>query len=253
MALIRRLVRALLLLFWFLILTVWVALVNRKKGWDGVAKAAAWTRLWARGSARIAGHKITVYGNPEAFEGGLIVGIHQGYLDIVAHASIFRIRFAPKKEIRSWPFLGFMISLNRPVWIDRKSRQKSKEAAEEMEATMQNGIAMLVYPEGTSTDGQHGLLPFKSTPFEAAAELALPIQPTLLFYEGVPKQTEPLAWYGDQELLPHVWRILGLKEIKMRVYVLPVVHPEPGEDRKALALRVHDLMEREYWRVKDDV
>ena len=253
MALIRRLVRALLLLFWFLILTVWVALVNRKKGWDGVAEAAAWTRLWARGSARIAGHKITVYGNPEAFEGGLIVGNHQGYLDIVAHASIFRIRFAPKKEIRSWPFLGFMISLNRPVWIDRKSRQKSKEAAEEMEATMQNGIAMLVYPEGTSTDGQHGLLPFKSTPFEAAAELALPIQPTLLFYEGVPKQTEPLAWYGDQELLPHVWRILGLKEIKMRVYVLPVVHPEPGEDRKALALRVHDLMEREYWRVKDDV
>lgn len=253
MALIRRLVRALLLLLWFLILTVWVALVNRKKGWDGVANAAAWTRLWARGSARIAGHKIIVYGNPEAFEGGLIVGNHQGYLDIVAHASIFRIRFAPKKEIRSWPFLGFMISLNRPVWIDRKSRQKSKEAAEEMEATMQNGIAMLVYPEGTSTDGQHGLLPFKSTPFEAAAELALPIQPTLLFYEGVPKQTEPLAWYGDQELLPHVWRILGLKEIKMRVYVLPVVHPEPGEDRKALALRVHDLMEREYWRVKDDV
>ena len=123
MALIRRLVRALLLLFWFLILTVWVALVNRKKGWDGVAKAAAWTRLWARGSARIAGHKIIVYGNPEAFEGGLIVGNHQGYLDIVAHASIFRIRFAPKKEIRSWPFLGFMISLNRPVWIDRKSRQ----------------------------------------------------------------------------------------------------------------------------------
>ena len=146
-----------------------------------------------------------------------------------------------------------MISLNRPVWIDRKSRQKSKEAAEEMEATMQNGISMLVYPEGTSTDGQPGLLPFKATPFEAAAELALPIQPTLLFYEGVPKQTEPLAWYGDQELLPHVWRILGLKEIKMRVYVLPVVHPEPGEDRKALALRVHDLMEREYWRVKDDV
>ena len=183
----------------------------------------------------------------------MIVGNHQGYLDIVAHASIFRIRFAPKKEIRSWPFLGFMISLNRPVWIDRKSRQKSKETAEEMVATMQNGIAMLVYPEGTSTDGQHGLLPFKSTPFEAAAELSLPIQPTLLFYEGVPKQTEPLAWYGDQKLLPHVWRILGLKEIRMRVYVLPVVYPKSGENRKELALRVHDLMEKEYWRVKDDV
>ena len=194
-----------------------------------------------------------MYGDPEAFEGGLIVGNHQGYLDIVAHASIFRIRFAPKKEIRSWPFLGFMISLNRPVWIDRKSRQKSKETAEEMVATMQNGIAMLVYPEGTSTDGQHGLLPFKSTPFEAAAELSLPIQPTLLFYEGVPKQTEPLAWYGDQKLLPHVWRILGLKEIRMRVYVLPVVYPKSGENRKELALRVHDLMEKEYWRGKDDV
>ena len=252
MALIRRLVRGSMLFGWFFILTVWVALVNRRKGWDGVAKAAEWTRLWARGSAWIANHRITVYGDPDAFQGGLIVGNHQGYLDIVAHASTFCIRFAPKKEIRSWPFLGFMIGLNRPVWIDRKSRQKSKETAEEMVETMRNGIAMLVYPEGTSTDGMHGLLPFKSTPFEAAAELSLPIQPTLLFYEGVPKQTEPLAWYGEQKLLPHIWRILGLKEIRMRVYILPIIRPEPGEDRKALARRVHDMMEKEYWRVKDN-
>ena len=69
--------RAKLLLFWFLIQTVRVALVTQKKGWDGVAKAAAWTRLRARGSARIAGHKFTGYGNPEAVEVCLIVGNHQ--------------------------------------------------------------------------------------------------------------------------------------------------------------------------------
>lgn len=108
---------------------------------------------------------------------------------------------------------------------------------------------------GLCRGNQHGrqawLLPFKSTPFEAAAEQGLPIQPTLLFFESTPADGNggPLSWHGDYTLLPHIWRILGLKEIRADVHVLPVIRPEPGEDRKHLANRVHDFMEEEYWRI----
>ena len=250
----RRLFRLFKVIWWFVVSSCRVHRDQKgRSGWDAIACSARHAREWARGSAEIADFELVVHGDPEQFPGGLLVSNHQGYLDILTHAAIFPIRFAPKQEMRRWPVLGPFVAQSHPIWIDRTSRQKSKDAAEEMIATLEHKINLLVYPEGTSTDGQHGLLPFKSTPFEAAAELSLPIQPTLLFYEGVPKQTEPLAWYGDQKLLPHVWRILGLKEIRMRVYVLPVVYPKSGENRKELALRVHDLMEKEYWRVKDDV
>ncbi len=250
MGFVRRVCRVTALCCWFFLTMGIVMVINRSKGWDGVARAVHWTRIWARGACRLAGVHVEVIGDPDAFPGGLIVGNHQGYLDILSHASIFKIRFAPKIEMKRWPVLGYMTSLNRPVWIDRTSRQKSREAAEQMMESLRHHVSMLVYPEGTSTDGKHGLLPFKSTPFEAAAAVGLPIQPTLLFFESTPV-SEPLAWYGDARLLPHAWRVLGLKEVRVKAYILPQITPLPGEPRKELAVRVHDLMEKEYWRIRN--
>ena len=251
MSRIRAVWRLLLLAICFTGLSVWVRLIIWGNSWKAVRRASYWTRVWARMANRIINLKVTVHGDPDLVGGGLIIGNHQGYLDVVTHGSVFKIRFAPKIEIRRWPFLGWMVGLSRPVWIDRRSRQKSRATAEEMVETMRHGIPMLVYAEGTSTDGKHGLLPFKSTPFEAAAEQGLPIQPTLLFFESTPADGNggPLSWHGDYTLLPHIWRILGLKEIRADVHVLPVIRPEPGEDRKHLANRVHDFMEEEYWRI----
>ncbi len=246
----RPFIKTILVTAWFTLISVCVALTNWRRGWRGVAKAAEWTRVWARGASRLAGIRVKVIGDPGQFKSGLIVSNHLGYLDIPAHASVFAIRFAPKAEMKYWPFLGQMTSLGRPVWIDRKSPTKAKKTEEIMVETMRNGISMLVYPEGTSTDGEHGLLPFKSTPFAAAAELSLPIQPTLLFYRGFPDDGKPLAWFGSQSLLPHIWRTLGRKRVEVDVHILPVITPYSGENRKELALRVHEIMEKEYWRIK---
>lgn len=248
MRLFRRLFRLLKIYIWFWGMGLYVWLINREKGWDAVARAAHFTRIWAAQSAKIIDLKVRVEGSKDGFPGGLIVCNHQGYLDILVNASLFEIRFAPKSEMLRWPFLGKLVGLNRPVWIDRSSRQKSRHAAEEMVETMKHHISMLVYPEGTSTDGER-LLPFKSTPFEAACEVGLPILPVLLRYSSTPADGDggPLAWHGSDLLLPHIWRILGLKEICADVKILPVVYPIEGESRKELAARVHDLMETEFF------
>ena len=49
------------------------------------------------------------------------------------------------------------------------------------------------------------------------------------------------AWFGDQTLLPHVWQLLGLREINVDVYPEPLVYPKTG-DRKQLAEQVRALM-----------
>ena len=219
------------------------------RGWQKVIHAANWTRLWAKTTARILNMKILLHGNPEDVSGKLVISNHTGTLDIIAEGAIFPLRFAPKAEMRKWPVFGTLVSCSCPVWIDRSNKIKSAETANEIAGTLEHGLSMLVYPEGTSTDGRNGLLPFKSTAFESALRSGAPILPVLVFHRGVPEHEENLSWHGDHSFLNHILTILGLKEIHSSVYIMPEVHPLPGEDRKELADRMHRLMEEEYRKI----
>lgn len=104
---IRRIVRFWKVVWWFIVSSIRVHRDQKgRSGWDAVACSARHAREWARGSARIFNFEIEVHGDPQQFPGGLIVSNHQGYLDILTHAAIFPIRFAPKMEMRKWPVLG---------------------------------------------------------------------------------------------------------------------------------------------------
>jgi 1-acyl-sn-glycerol-3-phosphate acyltransferase len=138
-----------------------------------------------------------------------------------------------------------VLGLSRPVWIDRQSKQKSLDAVNHFRETLIHGIPLVVYPEGTTSPGCSGILPFKSTPFGAVAtsEHKFEILPVLTIYD-IPAE---VAWYGDMELLPHVWHILSFRHINVTLHVLPPVIPE-NDDRKLIAKSLHDIMEREYWK-----
>ena len=127
-----------------------------------------------------------------------------------------------------------------------------KEAlyAEEFCETMKHGIAMLVYPEGTSTDGKHGLLNFKSTPFAAALECHGQILPTLLFYRQRGGGDFNAAWFDKTPFVFHVWQVLGQRGTDVDVYILPVQQPEAEDTRKTLAAKIYDVMDKEYWKIE---
>ena len=213
-------------------------------------KAASLTCQWAQSLCKVIKLKVHINGNISDFETGtLVVSNHLGYTDILVCGSIFKLAFAPKKEMQSWPILGWLTSLNRPVWIDRKNQLSTAKTLEEMSVVLQDKVNLIVYPEGTTTDGLNGLLPFKSTAFAAAVQCHCPIQPILITYSCLPTTGGPVPWFGDEALLFHVWRLLNLKEIHAQVYIMPIVMPNAGESRKDLAHRVYALMENEYSKV----
>lgn len=218
--------------------------VHMQSGWKAARNVSHITRLWASGIARIAGLRVTVSGTKNAAGGGLLVSNHLSYLDIIAHASILPIRFTPKKDISEWPALGWYIGLSRPIWVDRDKKTGSIDILKEFSGTMERGMYLIVYPEGTTTDGKHGIMPFKSTPFEAAVAGGHPVIPMLIRYRERPGK--PTAcWYGDMTLLPHVWQILKSVRTEADVTILPPVSPS-GRSRKELASEVHGIMSRAY-------
>ena len=247
MILLRRLRKIVLLLIWFFITLIAAGLdtLLRRK-WSTVSAGAKWTKIWAKTAGKIIGLKITVHGTPSEGAGKLVVSNHTGYLDIVAQGALFPLRFAPKIEMRSWPLFGWLVSLSHPVWVDRTNRARAGKTAEQFKQTLEHKLSLLVYPEGTSTDGRHGLLPFKSTAFEAALAADVPLLPVLVFHKGIPEGVFDPAWSGDIGLLTHIGGVLGLKEIHSCVYIMPVVHLREGENRKELAQRMHQLMTAYY-------
>ena len=246
MKLLRRVSKIILLMVWSILLIPPAALsVLGLSKWRRVRRGAFWAQFWARGAARIAGVRTVVHGEVPKNSGMLLVSNHLGYLDILAHASVFRIRFTPKAEIRRWFFAGAMVSLSAPVWIDRKAPRRAAEYAGVFRETMTHGVSLLVYPEGTSSDGKHGLLPFKSTPF-ASLPPGTPILPMVLFYRETPAADAPGAWFDDTPFPAHVWGVLGLKEVKIDLFIMPQMTAGENEERKALAGRVRDAMLEEY-------
>ena len=248
----RRLFRAFTLSVWSLCigLAAFFVTVFRKEE-KAMRRAARLTKVWALVASKLTGLKIKVVGKiPE--NGGLVVSNHTGPFDILVNASLFPVRFAPKKELKYTPFIGQVVALSRPVWIDRSKRLEAKVTAEKISETISNNVSMLVYPEGTSTDGRSGILPFKSTSFDAAEATGCPVIELLLFFSCPDDPGKSSAWFGDTPFGTYLWHAIGLKKVEAVVYIIGVTQISDGEDRKSLARRVHSQMSEAYWRIMRD-
>jgi 1-acyl-sn-glycerol-3-phosphate acyltransferase len=247
MAIFRRILKFFLLTVWMIIIWIAVLLCSFGNYWKVQRRFGKLTVIWGSGLAWIFGIKIKIVGDIGDFKGGLVVSNHTGYVDILVHAAVFPIRFAPKSSIRNWPLIGWFVRSGRPIWVDRSSPRKAKIVAQQFKDSMDNGIPLLVYPEGTSTSGRDGILKFKSTPFAAAGENNNWILPAIIRYGDTP-DGKPVAWYGDMTLLPHLWRIMGYKEIQAEVTIMKPFKPD-GRDRKELAEYTHKIMTEEYEKI----
>ena len=211
-----------------------------------ISRMALQTKYWGGGIVKILGIRTIIHGSPEEYKktGGLVVANHQSYVDVFLHASIFGLRFTPKKEIKSWPILGWYTDMTRPIWVDRDSRQASGGLMEQFRDTLRHKVPLIVYPEGTTSDGRSGLKEFKTTPFETVCGTDIPVQPVISIYHPAPGDMHP-AWYGDATFMPHLWALLGNRRSTADVYILPLIYPE-GRNRKQLAKAVRDAMLKAY-------
>jgi hypothetical protein len=85
---------------------------------------------------------------------------------------------------------------------------------------LRRGGNMLVFPEGTTTDGSE-VLDFHASLFQPALLAKAAIQPAAIRYANTAKAAAPFV--GDDEFVPHLLRILALEEIEVRLDFLPVI------------------------------
>lgn len=244
----RRLYRLPLLILWLLYQALRSLPLRYQKDQDeSVRRMAQQMQIWAKVLLKIFAIKVNIHGDPEPYRksGGLVVSNHMGYVDVLVHSTLYGMRFAPKAEVQNWPFFGWYTGLSNPIWVDRASRSKSRQVLEEFRRTLLLKVPLIVYPEGTTTDGLHGLLPFKSTAFETVVGTDIPVLPLVTFYRPEGKDDMNPAWFGNAEFLPHLWQLLGNKKTVADIYILPMIQAG-NDDRKTFAAKVYHEMEQVY-------
>lgn len=197
--------------------------------------------------AKLLGLHIRTHGQMAAARPTLFVANHTSYLDILVLGAVLPASFVAKAEVARWPVIGAIASMQRTVFVERRA-QRAKEQNNELTQRLAMGDSIILFPEGTSSDGTR-VLPFKSSLF-SVAEAPLPqgdlkIQPvsiTCTGVDGLPLRRalrSLYAWYGDMTLPGHVWQVVqqGFLTIDI-VFHQPVTLPDLG-DRKKLAEYCH--------------
>lgn len=176
---------------------------------------ALWLQSAARKVLAAAGIDLRVVGVPPGR--GLVVSNHLSYLDVAAFAAVMPCAMVSKIEVSRWPVFGVAARQGGTIFIDRSSRESSEAVALEIAGRLSRPVPILVFPEGTSSDGTE-VLRFHSRLFEPAAVTEAPITAAAIGYEAADGTPEPaLCWFGDQAFLPHLWRVLGHEKLCIQV------------------------------------
>jgi len=205
--------------------------------------------------SRVFGIRVTMIGKPVQDRGVLMVANHTSYLDIIALGGITRVSFVAKSEVASWPLFGTFARLQRTVFVERERRSKTGESRDQLRQRLAEGDALVLFPEGTSNDGNR-VLPFKSALMGAAEAqvgtdangkpIYVPVQPVSITYvglHGIPmgRENRPLyAWYGDMELVDHLWEGLATGPVDVVIQFHDPVTVDQVGGRKNLARIVEE-------------
>lgn len=222
----------------------WLIALNPRVALSGRGMPPAVTMKWHRGARWLAGVKVQVSGAPVLDRPALMLSNHVSYLDIVVLGSVLPCSFVAKAEVESWPIFGWLAKQQRTIFVQRDPR-RAKGQLEDMKRRLQDGGCLVLFPEGTSSDGSR-VLPFKSSLLQAS-EIEMPdtgqveVQTISIAYsrlDGMPmgRALRPFfAWYGDMELAPHLINLLGIGAVTVDLTFHEPHRLDHAGDRKRLA------------------
>jgi 1-acyl-sn-glycerol-3-phosphate acyltransferase len=177
---------------------------------------------WALGILRILNVELqTQLGELPA--GCLIVANHISWLDIYAINAAFPAAFISKAEVRQWPLIGWLAACNDTIFLQRGSRAHARQANTDIASKMAEGKRLVLFPEGTTTDGSQ-VLDFHAALLQPALAAERPIIPLSVRYEA-PDGTRSLAprYDGDITLGQSIARIIACRRLVVRVHALAAV------------------------------
>lgn len=208
-------------------------------------------RVYWAGVCRVLGVERRVVGQvAEGSRPVLFACNHTSWLDVPVLGGTLEACFVAKAEVGTWPVVRTVARLGRTVFVSRRASETGRER-DSMRARLLAGDDLILFPEGTSSDGTR-VLPFRS-PFFAIVErvegeVTPLIQPVSVVFDQLDylparRSTRPVSsWYGDMDLGSHFWRLARYRHLRATVLLHEPVDPADYPSRKAIAQAVWQII-----------
>jgi len=179
---------------------------------------------------------------PRPKPGTLLACNHISWFDIVLIGAVMPLSFVAKSEVKSWPLFGHLARLQRTVFVERRRTKSALSKRTELRRRLEQGDRLVLFAEGTSSDGMR-VLPFKSAFFAAVAEAdaRVHVQPMTLAYRTVRgmamgrRQRMAYAWIGDVTLVAHLLYIFSTPPLRVELAFHAPLDAALLDDRKQMA------------------
>jgi 1-acyl-sn-glycerol-3-phosphate acyltransferase len=206
-------------------------------------------RTYWRGIAFILGLRVTIIGGLAQQRPVLFVANHSSWLDVVALGSVLPGCFVAKGAIAHWPLISWVAKLGRTIFVSRNRASVSREQ-DNLTARLAAGDNIILFPEGTTSDGNR-VLPFSSAFLALADAPARPfVQPVTIVYDGldglpVRRYDRPaISWYGDMDLAAHYNTVGRSRGIHATIILDAAIPPGSFPNRKVLSAALEARLAR---------
>ncbi|MGF1572798.1 MAG: lysophospholipid acyltransferase family protein [Sumerlaeia bacterium] len=235
-----RLVLLLLFTFWgFSLILLQNLFIRDSRKWTKATSIA--THKWGKRCCWALGIHTVHHNVPPKSLVKYFTPNHIGYCDIIAIATLCPVLFVTRAELYAWPVVGVILRRIALPAISRSDQRVLKEVNQALINSLQNGVSVCTFLEGTSTGGDK-VLKFRSPLMESAVTseaYAVPLCVKWTSRSGI-DISEEVAYWKDHEFRPHFWNFLGLVGLQVE---LTCGEPLPTANRER-----HDLTrELHHW------
>jgi 1-acyl-sn-glycerol-3-phosphate acyltransferase len=202
--------------------------------------------LWSKGMCVVLNIRVETEGEPPQAP-FFLVSNHLSYIDIIPLYLNLKCTFVAKKEVRSWPLLGFMVKTMGVIFIDRSRKRDVTRVNEVLSNSLSRYQGIILFPEGTTSGGED-LLSFRPSLLDYPATEEIPVYYSTINYKTAEERGDAPAntsvcFYGARDPFhKHVLKLAKNRRIDCKIRFCS--EPVQCSDRKELAQKLHSGMSR---------
>lgn len=251
-------------LFWLLVLCQLPLIILLPRG-----RVSVWyMRVFMWFLLKTAGIRVRVNGALVSHRPLLVITNHISIFEIATFPVAFGGSFVAKKEIESWPVVGWVSKKFGVIFVDRRPSHAAEALAVVQKTVQAVPYPMFLFPEGTTTNGAY-VKAFKSTLFNFVENSDVVVQPMVTVYrhlDGTPisdvdmanhyayfdnakQDTGPRAM-RERSAFSQLFHIMVIGGFRVDIDVLPPP-PLAGMNRKEIADALHKIVSDKYMELKD--
>lgn len=190
---------------------------------------------------------IEVLGGDCIDSGTLLVSNHVSYTDILILAAIVPTVFVTSVEVRDSPFLGWLAKSAGCLFVERRKRSSLKNDLPELQELLVQGFNVVLFPEGTTSNGK-AVLPFRNSLVSSALTTQSAVLPVCLNYRLLDEKTvtqneaDILFYYGEMDFFSQLMKLLAIDQAWAQAVFLPSITTENLQCRKELTMQAYNAI-----------